>query len=126
MVLAVGTADASETRQDDVTLHRRRGLFAGLMTLLVAALPLGWALSLTHASFSGCWLTCGGAPSSAEGTLWAIVAAVLLGIPLGVALTTARVRSWVVWGAAALAVLLAVSGWVMFSVDPANADFFVK
>ncbi|SDF77710.1 hypothetical protein SAMN05660662_3379 [Blastococcus aurantiacus] len=57
--------------------------------------------------------------------LWAIVAAALLTVPVGVALSTARVRSWVVWAIAAVAVLLAVGGWVIFSVDPANADFFV-
>ena len=107
-------------------MHGRRGLVTGLSTLAVAALPLAWALSLTHAAFSGCWLTCGGGPDRAEGLLWAIVAAVLLGIPIGVALTTARVRSWAVWGTAALVVLVAVGGWVSFSVDPANADFFVE
>jgi hypothetical protein len=122
----VRRSDGSDSRQKSATVHRRRGLFTGLVTLLVAALPLAWAASLAHASFSGCWLTCGGAPDSTEGTLWAMVAAALLGVPVGVALSTARVRSWAVWGTAALAVLLAVGGWVMFSMDPANADFFVR
>ena len=107
-------------------MHHRRGLLAGLVTLLAAALPIAWAASLAHAAFSGCWLTCGGAPDSTEGALWAIAAAALLGIPVGVGLRTARVRSWVAWSVAALAVLLAVGGWVTFSVDPANADFFVR
>lgn len=106
-------------------VHRSRGLVAGLAALLLVALPLGWAASLSHAAFSGCWLVCGSTPDATEGVLWAIVAAALLGVPVGVALGTARVRSWVVWVLAALAVLLAAGGWVIFSMDPTNADFFV-
>lgn len=117
--------DRSGLRRENLTADRRRGLLTGLLTLSVAALPLAWALSLTHAAFSGCWLTCGGAPDPASGTLWAIVATVLLGIPLGAALSAAHVRSRAVWATAALVVLLAVSGWVVFSMDPSGADVFV-
>lgn len=114
-----------DARRESAGVHRRRGMIAGLLTLLAAALPIASAASLAHAAFSGCWLTCGGSPDRTEGVLWSLVAAALLGTPIGVALSTARVRSWVVWGIAALAVLLAVGGWVVFSVDPSNADLFV-
>ena len=124
----VGAVEASggNARRQESAAQRRRSLFTGLVTLLVAAYPLAWAASLAHASLSGCWLTCGGDPNPVVGALWAIVAAALLAAPVGVAMSKARVRSWAAWVTAALAVLLAVGAWVVFSLDPANAEFFVK
>ena len=111
--------------QANGTVRLRRGLVFGLIALLLALYPLAGAASLAHASFTGCWLACGGTANPTVGTLWAVAAAGLLAAPAVVAMRTARVRSWAAWAVAAVVVVLAVSAWVVFSLDPANAEFFI-
>ena len=60
------------------------------------------------------------------GVLWAVVAAVLLATPVALGMRIAAVRSWAAWVTASLAVVLAVSAWVVFSMDPVHAAFFVE
>jgi hypothetical protein len=38
----------------------------------------------------------------------------------------ARVRSRAAWTTVAVVVLLAVIGWIAFSLDPDNTDYFVR
>ena len=104
----------------------RRGFRAALVTFLIVAYPLLWTASLTHAAFSGCWLSCGGKPSPAFGIAWGMVGGVLLGAPLAVGLRTAKVRSRAAWVAGVLVVLLVVAAWAVFSLDPGHAEFFVE
>lgn len=61
-----------------------------------------------------------------RGLLWAIVVVVLLATPVAVGMRIAAVRSWAAWVIAALAVVLVVSAWVVFSLNPDNAAFFVE
>ena len=116
----------SETASGSPEPRGRRGLCAALVTGLAVAYPLMWAASLTHAAFSDCWIGCGGEPSPAWGVAWSLVSAVLLGAPIVVGLRVARVRSWAAWAVALILVLLGVTVWAMFSLDPDNAEFFVK
>jgi hypothetical protein len=123
----VEKADRHDRRpEENLAKRRRRGLLAALLTLVVAAYPVVGTASLAHAGFSGCWLTCGGDPNPVVGLLWTIVAAVLLATPVALGMSIATVRSWAAWVTAALAVALAASAWVAFSLDPAHAAFFVK
>jgi hypothetical protein len=55
-----------------------------------------------------------------------IVGAVFLAAPFVVGMRIARVRSWVAWAAVTILVLFAVYAWVVFSLDPANAEFYVS
>lgn len=102
------------------------GVFAFSMGLLGAAYPLAGAASLSHVMFSGCWLACGGTPNPVAGIVWVAVGALLLGTPFAVGMFVARVRSWLAWAAVAFLVLLAATSWVMFSVDPDNAEFYIS
>jgi hypothetical protein len=102
------------------------GLLVAVVTLLCVALPVGWAGSLAHASFSGCWITCGGSPKPAIGAVWSLVAALLLATPVALGLIVARVRSWAAWLTNAVLVLVVVGAWVLFSLDPDTAEFFVS
>jgi hypothetical protein len=102
-----------------------KALGAATLTLLVVSYPLIWALSLSHAAFSGCWLACGGEHRPVIGMAWALVGGVLLSAPLMVGLRIADVRARLGWLAAGVLVLVAVTAWVYFSMDPANAEFFV-
>lgn len=106
--------------------RRLQGLIVGIMTFAGLAYFIVATASLTHAAFSGCWLSCGGDPALAWGVLWAVVTAALLATPIAIGLHIARVRSRIAWATAALVVLLMVAAWVLFSLDPDNADFFVS
>ncbi|TFV47523.1 hypothetical protein [Blastococcus sp. TF02A-35] len=104
----------------------RRGLGAALLTGLVVAYPLAWVASTAHAAFSGCWSSCGGASRPGSGLAWSAVAAVLLAVPIAVGLDVARVRSWAAWVTGAVVVVAATGAWAWFSLDPDNAEFFVR
>ena len=108
----------------DDAAARRSGLLIGLVSLPVTALPVYMVASLAHASFSGCWLACGGTTDPILGTVWVVVAAAILATPIGVALRVAH-ASWMDWATTALAIAAAAGAWVVFSLDPANADFFI-
>jgi hypothetical protein len=62
----------------------------------------------------------------ASGLAWSLVTAVLAGILVGAGLSVARVRSWAAWTGAVLLVLGAAGAWALFSLDPDNAEFFVR
>ncbi len=96
-----------------------------LLTLPVTALPVYMLASMAHASFSGCWLACGGTTHPILGTVWMVVAAAILATPIGVALRVAHVRSWTAWATTALLIAAAAGAWVVSSLDSANADFFI-
>ena len=106
--------------------RRLRGLLAGGAALLAVAYPLGWLLSLSHAAFSGCWLSCGAEPRPISGFAYAIFAGLALGAPFVVALRVAGSRSLLIWITVITAVVVVIAAWVMFSRNPANADFFVS
>jgi hypothetical protein len=125
-LVEVFLAQLSETASGSAEPRGRRGLGAALVTGLVVAYPLMWAASLTHAAFSDCWISCGEEPSPAWGVVWSLVSAVLLGAPIVLGLRVARVRSRAAWAAGFLLVLLLVTAWAIFSLDPDNAELFVK
>ncbi|WP_104525163.1 hypothetical protein [Blastococcus atacamensis] len=113
------------TTSSSTGAQRRRAVGAALVAVLAVAYPLLWGAGLAHAEFSGCWLSCGGDPRFASGVAWTTFSAVLLGIPLAAGLLAGSVRSWVAWAVGVLLILLAATAWVMFSLDPGNAAFFV-
>ncbi len=106
--------------------RRWQCLLTGLLFLVLLVYPVFVAGGLAHSAFSGCWLTCGGRPDTASGVVWVTAAALLLAMPIAWGMIEARVRSWTAWAAAALLIALAVSAWVLFSLDPDNAAFFVE
>jgi hypothetical protein len=112
--------------RDNAAAQHRSGLLIGLATLLVAAYPVSAAASMAHASFSGCWLACGGTTSPVLGTVWVVIAAALLAAPIGLGLRVAQVRSRTVWATVALVLGVAAVAWVAFSVSPANGNFFIN
>jgi hypothetical protein len=105
--------------------RRGLGVGVGLLTLLVVAYPLLWTVTLTHAAFSGCWISCG-APNPRGGVGYSVWNAFFLGLPFAVGLGVGRVRSRAAWLAAAGFVLLVVVAWALFSMDPGHAELFVE
>jgi hypothetical protein len=97
----------------------------GLLVLLGVAYPGMVVASLAHAAFSGCWIGCGGTSNPALGVVLSLVGAGLLWTPVAVGLRVAGANSWGARIAGVVVVLLVVGGWVLFSLDPAHADFFV-
>lgn len=115
-----------EERPDIAAERRPIGVFAFLMGLLGAAYPLAVTASFAHAMFSGCWLACGGAVNPSAGIVWVVVCALLLGTPFAIGMYVARVRSWSAWAAVAFLILLAATSWLLFSLDPDTAEFYVS
>jgi hypothetical protein len=121
-------AKVEEHGRRSVSLVAR--LVRGLITAVLSLVPCWWLASfiavLAHANFNGCWLTCGGHRNPAGGVLWTMFAAALLVAPLAAGMWVARVRSRAAWASVAVVVVLAVTGWIVFSLDPDNTDYFVR
>ena len=126
MLGAVVRVDAPDRRPGKITARRVKGV----VTALVSLLPCWWlaalAAALAHAAFNGCWLTCGGERNPAHGVFTTIVGALLLVAPFAAGMWVARVRAWAPWASLAVPALLAVIGWIAFSLDPDNTDYFVR
>ena len=126
--IVCGVAKVEEHGRRSVSLVARR--VRGLITALLSLVPCWYLAAFTagvaHASFNGCWLSCGGDRNPTGGVLATIFGALLLAAPIAAGMWVARVRSWAAWASVAVLVVLAVIGWMVFSLHPDNTDYFVR
>ena len=126
MLWAVVRVDAQDRRPGKITARRVKGVVTALVSLLPCWYLAAFTAGVAHAAFNGCWLTCGGEPTTAGGIVATILGALLLAAPFAAGMWVARVRSWAAWASLAVPVVLAVIGWIVFSLDPDNTDYFVR
>jgi hypothetical protein len=106
--------------------RRRAGrLVVGLLGALLSAYVALFLFGLAHAVFNGCWLSCGGTPNFWGGVVVTVIAGALVMAPVVLLMLALRASRTAIVVVGATGVLLIVGAWMIFSLDPANREYFV-